>query len=122
MYGSLLVPAVLDKLTIEIMKYIAREYGRNNLILENLRKSITRGNDILEAGEGVAESNSLHVSAFVMGTQSNSYNTVTFKFFFVQMSTIQTEFTDVTDANTRKQLFRVTSNGRMSVYKTMQKV
>ncbi|CAC5423506.1 unnamed protein product [Mytilus coruscus] len=50
MYGSLLVPVVLDKLPIEIRKSIAREHGRDNLILENLRKSITREIDILEAG------------------------------------------------------------------------
>ncbi|CAC5369246.1 unnamed protein product [Mytilus coruscus] len=73
MYGSLLVPVVLDKLPIEIRKSIAREHGRDNLILENLRKSITREIDILEAGEGVIESDRLHATAFFMGTQSQSY-------------------------------------------------
>ncbi|CAC5411833.1 unnamed protein product [Mytilus coruscus] len=65
MYGSLLVPVVLDKLPIAIRKSIAREHGRDNLILENLRKSITKEIDILEAGEGVTDSDRLYATAFL---------------------------------------------------------
>ncbi|CAC5366802.1 unnamed protein product [Mytilus coruscus] len=72
MYGSLLAPVVLDKLPIDIRKSIAREHGRDNLILENLRKSITKEIDILEAGEGVTDSDRLYATAFFMGTQSHS--------------------------------------------------
>ncbi|CAC5392767.1 unnamed protein product [Mytilus coruscus] len=117
MYGSLLVPVVLDKLPIDIRKSIAREHERDNLILENLRKSITREIDILEAGEGVTESDRLHATAFFMGTQSQSYkdkSTDTWKkvntriCIFCPGEHYPTQCTEVPDANTRNQIVKQT--------------
>ncbi|XP_071179213.1 uncharacterized protein [Mytilus edulis] len=115
MYGSLLVPAVLDKLPIDIRKNIAREHGRDNLILDNLRKSITKEIDILEAGEGVTDSDRLYATAFFMGTQSHSYKSKftdthekknTRTCIFCSGEHYPTECSEVTDANTRNQIVK----------------
>ncbi|XP_071170914.1 uncharacterized protein [Mytilus edulis] len=116
MYGSLLVPVVLDKLPIDIRKSIAREHGRDNLILQNLRKSITKEIDILEAGEGVTDSDRLYATAFFMGTQSHTYNKGKFTdtrnkvhthtCIFCSGEHYPTECTEVTDANTRNQIVK----------------
>ncbi|XP_063419195.1 uncharacterized protein LOC134702016 [Mytilus trossulus] len=115
MYGSLLVPVVLDKLPIDIRKNIAREHGRDNLILDNLRKSITKEIDILEAGEGVTDSDRLYATAFFMGTQSHSYKskftdthqkTNTRTCIFCSGEHYPTERSEVTDANARNQIVK----------------
>ncbi|XP_063442697.1 uncharacterized protein LOC134722997 [Mytilus trossulus] len=115
MYGSLLVPVVLDKLPIDIRKNIAREHGRDNLILDNLRKSITKEIDILEAGEGVTDSDRLYATAFFMGTQSHSYKskftdthqkTNTRTCIFCSGEHYPTECFEVTDANARNQIVK----------------
>ncbi|CAC5391868.1 unnamed protein product [Mytilus coruscus] len=115
MYGSLLVPVVLDKIPIYIRKSIAREHGRDNLILENLRKSITKEIDILEAGEGVTDSDRLYATAFFMGTQSHSHKSKftdtrkkvhTRTCIFCSGEHYPTECTNVTDANIRNQIVK----------------
>ena len=115
MYGSLLVPVVLDKLPIDIRKNIAREHGRDNLILDNLRKSITKEIEILEAGQGVMESDRLYATAFFMGTQSHSYKSKftdthtkknTRTCIFCSGEHYPTECSEVTDANARNQIVK----------------
>ena len=115
MYGSLLVPVVLDKLPIDIRKNIAREHGRDNLILDNLRKSITKEIEILEAGQGVMESDRLYATAFFRGMQSHSYKskfTDTHKkkntrtFIFCSVEHFPTDCSEVTDVNARNQIVK----------------
>ena len=116
MYGSLLVPVVLEKLPFEIRKSIAREHGTDNLDLQNLRKSITREINILETGHGVTRSEGPHATAFFTGTKSkpNSFdrtksNTVQKKItartcIFCTGDYYHTECTKVTDANARMKI------------------
>ncbi|XP_071161119.1 uncharacterized protein [Mytilus edulis] len=116
MYGSLLVPVVLDKLPIEIRKSIAREHGRDNFILQNLRKSITKEIEILEAGQGVMEPDRLHTTAFFTGTQPRSHNkgkltdtrkkVNTHTCIFCSGEHYPTECSEVTDANARNQIVK----------------
>ena len=65
MYGSLLVPMILDKLPLDIRKSIIRNYGKDNLTLENLRNAITREIEINEPGTSMKQKvdirQSLHV-------------------------------------------------------------
>lgn len=115
MYGSLLVPAVLDKLPIDIRKNIAREHGRDNLILDNLRKPITKEIEILEAGQGVMESDRLYATAFFIGTQSHSYKSKftdtdtkknTRTCIFCSGEHYPTECYEITNANARNQIVK----------------
>ncbi|XP_063435728.1 uncharacterized protein LOC134716648 [Mytilus trossulus] len=116
MYGSLLVPVVLDKLPIDVRKSIAREHGRDNLMLQNLRKSITKEIEILEAGQGVMEPDKLHTTAFFTGTQPRSHNkgkltdtrkkVNTHTCIFCSGQHYPTECSEVTDANARNQIVK----------------
>ncbi|XP_063420583.1 uncharacterized protein LOC134705796 [Mytilus trossulus] len=116
MYGSLLVPVVLDKLPIDVRKSIAREHGRDNLMLQNLRKSITKEIEILEAGQGVMEPDRLHTTAFFTGTKPRSHNkgkltdtrkkVNTHTCIFCSGQHYPTECSEVTDANARNQIVK----------------
>ena len=50
MYGALLVPVVLEKLPVDIMRQIARENGTDDITLIDLRKAILKELSILEVG------------------------------------------------------------------------
>ncbi|XP_062606698.1 uncharacterized protein LOC134268455 [Saccostrea cucullata] len=52
-YGSLLVPVILNKLPTEIRKNLAREHGSTDWLLGDLRNSLYRELEILEAGAGI---------------------------------------------------------------------
>ena len=39
-YGTLLVPIIVNKLPVEVRKYLAREHRIKTLVLRDLRKSI----------------------------------------------------------------------------------
>ena len=49
-YGNLLLPVVLEKMSGEICRQIARENSVNNWELGDLRRAINREIGILEAG------------------------------------------------------------------------
>jgi hypothetical protein len=49
-YGSLLVPIILNKLPSEIRKHLAREHGSTDWLLGDLRRSLFRELEVLEAG------------------------------------------------------------------------
>ncbi|XP_062607336.1 uncharacterized protein LOC134269136 [Saccostrea cucullata] len=58
-YGSLLVPVILNKLPTEIRNNSARENGSTDWLLGDLRNSLYRELEILEAGAGIAAHNAV---------------------------------------------------------------
>ena len=56
MYGSLLVPVVIDKLPANIRKNLARVNENNDWMLQDLRRAINKEINILEIGSGSLKS------------------------------------------------------------------
>ncbi|XP_071132834.1 uncharacterized protein [Mytilus edulis] len=69
-YGNLLVPIIINKLPGEIRKHLAREHGTTNWLLRDLRKSILKEIQIMEAGQVSQTESDISTSTFFAGAKS----------------------------------------------------
>ncbi|XP_071136836.1 uncharacterized protein [Mytilus edulis] len=69
-YGNLLVPIIINKLPGEIRKHLAREHGTTNWLLRDLRKSILKEIQIMEAGQVTQTESDISYSTLFAGANS----------------------------------------------------
>ncbi|XP_061168132.1 uncharacterized protein LOC133177057 [Saccostrea echinata] len=71
-YGSLLVPVILNKLPSELRKNLAREHGSTNWLLGDLRNSLYRELEILEAGASIDATEPSATATFYTHSKSSN--------------------------------------------------
>ncbi|XP_063416141.1 uncharacterized protein LOC134697785 [Mytilus trossulus] len=69
-YGNLLVPIIINKLPGEIRKHLAREHGTTNWLLRDLRRSINKEIQIMEAGQVTQTESGISYSTLFAGANS----------------------------------------------------
>lgn len=99
MFRASLTPVIINKLSPEIRRNIAREHDGDNITLQNLRLAIKKEVKILEAGQ-IENSNGFHTTATFLTGASKKH----------QKTRYSTPHVDTTEIKSRLCIYCCTEN------------